>query len=208
MPKLSFCVPALFFLVSFFAYGQDNPTGGWYSFHPNQEIRVHPLPMLRARSDNLSDVLLTSLDTLFHDRTICCGRDSALEDAAQSADPLSLKNILSKLQGRHLLSDGRSIRVTAELWTPSQGDISYQIVSALINQHAMLMVWGSHLYVLDGAIFDQTAYSDGTSMNVIHKLLLLDTRFSDSRREVVFNRDTDDLGKVQGMLLLLAAAPQ
>jgi hypothetical protein len=208
MTKLSLCLLALLFSASFLAYGQDYPNGGWYSFRPNQEIRVHSLPMLRARSHDLSDVLLTSLDTVFHDRTICCGEDSALGDTAQSADPLSLKNIASKLQGRHRQSDGRSVRVTAELWTPSQGDISYQIVSALINQHAMLLVWGSHLYVLDGAVFDQTAYSDGTSMNVIHKLLLVDTRFSDSRREVVFNRDTDDLGKVQGMLLLLAAAPQ
>ncbi len=45
-------------------------------------------------------------------------------------------------------------------------------------------------------------------MNVIHKILLLDTRYSDLRGEVVFNRDTNDLGKVQGMLLLLAAKPQ
>jgi hypothetical protein len=208
MTKLSFCLPVLFLFASPFAYGQDYPNGGWYAFRPNQEIRVHSLPMLRARSHDLSDVLLTSLDIVFHDRTVCCGQDSALEDAAQSADPLSLKNIASKLEGRHLLSDGRSIRVMAELWTPSQGDISYQIVSALLNQHAMLMVWDSHLYVLEGAIFDQTAYSDGTSMNVIHKLLLLDTRYSGSRRQVVFNRDTDDLGEVQGMLLLLAAAPQ
>ena len=208
MTKLCFCLPVFLLFASSFAHGQDTPNGGWYAFHPNQEIRVHPLPLLKARSKDLSDVLLTSLDILFHDRTICCGRDSALEDAAQSADPLSLKNIASKLQGRHLLSDGRSIRVTAELWTPSQGDISYQIVSALINQHTMLIVWDSHLYVLDGAIFDQTAYSDGTSMNVIHKLLLLDTRYFDSRRQIVFNRDTDDFGKVQGMLLLLAAAPQ
>lgn len=206
MTKLTFCAPVLFLLAPHFAYGQD--TGGWYAFHPNQKIRVHRLPALKARTEDLSDILLTSLDIIFHDRTVCCGRDSALEDAAQSADPSSLKNIASQLKGRHLLSDGRSIRVMAELWTPSQGDISYQIVSALINQHAMLMVWDSHLYVLDGAIFDQTAYSDGTSMNVIHKLLLLDTRYSDSRREVVFNRDTDDFGKVQGMLLLLAAAPQ
>jgi hypothetical protein len=37
---------------------------------------------------------------------------------------------------------------------------------------------------------------------VIKKFLLWDTRFSDSRREVVFNRDTDDLGKVEGFLFV------
>jgi hypothetical protein len=42
---------------------------------------------------------------------------------------------------------------------------------------------------------------------MIHKLLLLDTRYSGSRREVPFNRETDDWSKVQGMLRL-AVTPQ
>jgi hypothetical protein len=37
---------------------------------------------------------------------------------------------------------------------------------------------------------------------VIRKFLLWDTRFSDSRREVVFDRDTDDLSKVEGFLFV------
>jgi len=202
MSKLRVCGSALLVFASCFGYSQDTP--GWYAFHPNQEIRVHQLPSLMARSEDPSDVLLTSLDTIFHDRSICCGKDSALGDSAEAADPMSLKDIAGRLQGRHLLSDGRPIKVTTEFLSASSGDISYQIISALINKHAMLMVWGSHLYVLYGAIFDQTAYSDGSSVNVIHKLLLLDTRFSDARREVAFNRDTDDWSKVQGMLLLTA----
>jgi len=36
----------------------------------------------------------------------------------------------------------------------------------------------------------------------IHKFLLWDTRFSDSRRTVVFDRETEDPGKVQGLLFL------
>jgi hypothetical protein len=41
---------------------------------------------------------------------------------------------------------------------------------------------------------------------MIHKLFLLDTRYSDSRREVTFNRDTDDWARVEGVLLLTVAA--
>jgi hypothetical protein len=33
------------------------------------------------------------------------------------------------------------------------------------------------------------------------KLYLQDPRFSDEHREVVFNRETDDLAKVQGVLV-------
>lgn len=184
------------------AFGQDN--GGYRLFRPNQEVRVRPLPSLVARSDDLPDVLLTSLDTILHDRTICCGKDSALEDRAVTANPLSLKDIASKLQGRWLLSDGRPILVTPD-FPPSSPtiDLSYWIIGHLMHKHAMLMVWGAHLYVVYGAVFDEVVYSDGTpNASSIHKLLLLDTRYADSRREVTFNRDTDDWSKVEGMLSL------
>jgi hypothetical protein len=44
-------------------------------------------------------------------------------------------------------------------------------------------------------------------VNAIHKILLVDTRFSDARRQVTFDRLADDWGKVQG-LVMLKAAPQ
>jgi hypothetical protein len=38
----------------------------------------------------------------------------------QSSDPKSLKDSAGKLQGRHLLSDGRPLMVTVEYLTPDQ----------------------------------------------------------------------------------------
>lgn len=73
-----------------FAYGQ--------LLYQDQEIEVHDLRSLTARSPHSSDVLLTSLETVFHDREICCGKDSALEDSAAAGDPKSLKDVASKLQ--------------------------------------------------------------------------------------------------------------
>lgn len=201
MIGLRYCGSMLVLFASWPAFGQQ--PGQWYTFRPNQEVRVPQLPALAARSHDPSDVLLTSLDTVFHDRSICCGRDSALEDRAVAANPLSLKEIASKVQGRWLMSDGRPLLITADfLAAGATVDSSYWILSNLREKHAMLMMWGSHLYVLYGAIYDETAYADGTSANMIHKLLLLDTRYADSRREVIFNRDADDWGKVQGMLVL------
>ncbi len=203
---LTIFLTVLLTLASGTAFGQ-NP-GGWYVFRPNQEVRVPELHPLTARSQDLSDVLLTSLDIVFNDPGVCCGRDSALEDRATAANPLSLQEIASKVQGRQLLSDGRPIQITADfLPTGTTVDASYWIISHLRAKHAMLLVWGSHLYVLYGAVFDEDAYSDGSSVNMIHKLLLLDTRYSDSRRTVTFDRDRDDWTKVQG-LLLLSAVPQ
>jgi hypothetical protein len=200
MVRLRLCCLALLFVTSCFGYCQETP--GWYAFRPNQEIRVRQLPSLEAKSSDPSDVLLTALAILFHDQEICCGKDSALEDSARLADPSSLKDIAARLQGRHLLSDGRPIMITVESVSGIAGDISYHIIGILADDRPMLMLWSSHLYILRGVIFDQTLYSDGSSVNRIHKLLLLDPRYSDSRREVVFNRDSDDWNQVQGLLIV------
>ena len=207
MTKLGCCGSALLIIVSAIAFGQET-AGGWQVYRPNQEVRVPQLPALMARTHDLSDVLLTSLDIVFHDPGICCGKDSALADRAQSADPLSLKEIAARLRGRQLLSDGRPVMITADfLPTAPTVDISWQIVGALRDKQALLIVWNSQLYVLDGAAFDEVGNDDGSSSFMIHKLLLLDTRYSGSRREVIFNRETDDWSKVQGMLRL-AVVPQ
>lgn len=205
MTKLRCCAPLLI-LTSCLAFGQD--TGGYKTYRFNQELRVPQLPALVARSHDTGDVLLTSLDIAFHDPSICCGNNSALDERALAADPVSLKDIASKIQGRWLLSDGRPIQVTAD-FLPQGGtlDISRRIIDSLAGRHPTLIVWSSHLYVLYGAVFDEVMDSVEGSAYMIHKLLLLDVRYSDSRREVVFTRDTDDLGKVQGFLFV-EAKPQ
>jgi hypothetical protein len=204
--SLRYCGSVLLILASCFACGQDNR--GWQTYRPNQEVRVQQLPAVMARSHDPSDVLLTSLDIVFNDPGICCGKDSALEDRAAGADPLSLKDIASKVQGRQLLSDGRPMLVTAEFQPVAPTvDISWWIIGELQDKHALLIVWNSHLYVLYGAVFDKVLSDDGSIVFAIHKLFLMDTRYSGPRREVTFNRDSDDWNKVQGMLRL-TVAPQ
>lgn len=191
----------LFWLVGFtfpgFASGQI--------LNQDQQVEVHNLPSLMARSHDPSEVLLTSLDTILHDHDVCCGKDSALGDSAQSADPTSLKDVARKLDGRHLLSDGRPIMVKAEYLAPDAIGAG-SLAAAIINQHAALVEWDSHLYVVHGVVYmwmsNSTPDAPAPPGAVIHKLLLWDTRYSDSRRTLVINRDTEDLSKLQGVLLL------
>lgn len=148
MTKLRCCGCLLLMLVSCSAFAQQDP-GGWQVYRPNQEVRVPQLPALMARSHDPSDVLLTSLDIVFHDRSICCGKDSALEDRALTADPVSLREIAAKIAGKQLLNDGRPVQITADMLPAAPGiDISPSIVRALRSNHPLLMVWNSHLYVL------------------------------------------------------------
>jgi hypothetical protein len=192
------CIVGSFLAVSCLAHGQV--------YNPDQEIQVSGLRVLMARSHERSDVLLTSLDTVLHDRSVCCAKDSALEESAERANPLSLKDVVSKLQGRHLLSDGQPIMVTAEYFEPAAIN-SGMLIGTLRDKRALLLQWNSHVYVCYGVIYGELYDENGGMQYAIRKFLLLDTRYSDSRRKVVFDRNTDDWGKVEGMLRLTVAQP-
>ena len=200
-PRIAACVESLLFglLLCNFANAQD--------LSRDQQLEVHHLPSLTARSHDPLDVLLTSLDTIIRDRAVCCGKNSALEDSALAADPKSLKDVATKLEGRHLLSDGRPIVVTTE-YLPAAQASSGHLITKILNQHAALMEWNSHLYVVHGAGYGWEGYSipdgGGGTIAVMRRLLLWDTRFSDSRRELVFTPYTDDVSKVQGFLFVEA----
>ncbi len=179
--------------------------------YQDQTLEVHDLPTLVARTQDASDVLLTSLDTILHNKSICCGRDSALEDGAQRADPKSLKDAADRLKGRHLLSDGRPILVTADFLPPDSVS-SGVLVGAMLQHQPAIMLWNSHIYVVHGIVFvwtEQAGPEGGTAStaSVIRKILLWDTRYSDARREVVYDREKEDASKVQG-LLFVKWAPQ
>jgi len=193
-------VTALLCLVSL-AYRQDVPSSSPV-VKSNQEIRVAHLPRLAARSPDPSYVLLTSLDIILHDHALCCAKDSALGDSAAAADPSSVIDIIAKLQGRHLLSDGRPVMISVVDLAPEATRNPGTVVRALTNKRAMLLMWKSHLYVLYGALFDEAEYADGSLAETINQLFLLDPRYSDSRREVSFRRDKDDWNQVEGLLLL------
>jgi hypothetical protein len=164
-----------------------------------QELEVRNLPTLLARSHDPTDVLFTSLDTILHDHEVCCGKDSALVESLEAADPKSLKDVADRIQGRHLLSDGRPIMVTVNYLSPTEAN-SGVLTTQILNQHPAIMEWNSHLYVVHGVAYFWVSDGQGGAYTQLLKLFLTDTRYSDSRREVTLTREADDFDKVQGLL--------
>jgi hypothetical protein len=95
--------------------------------------------------------------------------------------------------------------VTAQYVAPDPIN-GYLLIKTLEQKHALLMSWQSHLYVCYGVTYRKDYDTNGGFMDTILTFQLIDTGYSDSRREVVFNRETDDWKKVQG-LLWVAVAP-
>lgn len=178
----------------------QSPTQG-YVLHPHQEVQVASLPSIVADSTADTDVLAASLATAVMDPQICCGRKSALEDQVATISHSSLKELGQKIRGKHYLYSGTSVVITDEYW-PGAGVNAEQLIATLQAQRPLLMLWNNHVYVLYGAVFNEYVYDDGTSTHVIEKLLLLDTRFDDDRRNVTFDRQTDDWNNVAGLLSL------
>ncbi len=183
-----------------------------YVVHPNQEVRIAALPSTVAASTSKSDVLVASVATAVMERDVCCGRNSALEDqiiaASASTGKISLRELGEKLRGKHYLDNGASIFVADQYWP-----------AAPIEQNAVKP--GDIISLPDGpapiadelgrpaCTFCMESYSTSaptatlaTIFRSIRTLLLIDTRFSGRRRYVSFNRQTDDWGKVTGVLAL------
>jgi hypothetical protein len=169
--------------------------------HPDQELEVTSLPSITASSPGANAVLIASLATVIMQPDVCCDPDSALEAQIPSARNLSLKDLGEKLRGKHYLGSGLAIEVADQYWSGASVNVE-DIIAALIAQHPLLIDWNGHLYVLYGAVFDEYLYSNGTTQLVLKTLSLIDTRYSDERRYVSFNRQTDDWGKLTGLLTL------
>ena len=191
--------------VSLLALAQDVPPPPNRVFLRDQVVAVKDLPVLKAPSEDASAVLATALETVLHDKDVCCGKYSSLGDAVLSA--ASLKELSPKLEGRHVLGDGRSIMVHAEYF-PQSPALARPIVKTLMDQQSMLLEWNSRVYVLYGANFDEIRqYNPDDWMFTIRKFSLLDVRFSDQRRAIEFNSQTDDWKAIQGVMRVSVVRP-
>jgi hypothetical protein len=98
--------------------------------------------------------------------------------------------------------------VTAHYMTPDAMNPG-TLIGMITAQHAGLMQWNAHLYVVDGLIYRWIMIGSGSTsapITVIHKFLLRDPRYTDERQKVEFNR-SDDITRIGGFLLVQTKLP-
>jgi hypothetical protein len=172
------------------------------TYYGSREVQVHDLPLVIPQSKNPSAVLAASVETVLHLKEVCCNRDSALEDDIQASDPRSFADVAKRLNGRHLLPDGRPFIVSAQ-YSPTETTNIGHLITEIALQHAPLMIWNSHLYVVYGIVYVETLdQASGATSDSLKTLLLIDVRFHDARRNLEFDRARDDINQVQGFLFL------
>jgi hypothetical protein len=165
---------------------------------PNQQVTVDVPTYIATTADPL-DLLQTTVATVLRDPTICCGKGSALYARLSPMDAGSLPRVAERLRGKHAMSDGSAIVMEDRYW-PRESVHAEDIIKSLMEKRAFLMDWDGHIYALYGAVFDLNKRSSGYEERVVRSFLLLDTRYSDGRRFLKFDRQKDSWQKVRGFL--------
>ena len=183
------CTPALC---------QDTNTSETISTIPNQRVTVE-VPSYVANAADPLDVLQYTVATVLRDPTICCGKGSALYARLSPMDAGSLPRVAERLRGKHTLPGGSLVVIEDRYW-PRESIRAEDIIASLMLKRALLLDWDGHIYALYGAVFDLNKHSSGMEERVVRSFLLLDTRYSDGRRFVKFDRQKDSWQKVRGLL--------
>jgi hypothetical protein len=167
-----------------------------------KSVRVAHVRFQAATSAD--NVLAASVADVVANPEVCCGRSSSRVDVVAAADLRNLVGIASKLQGRHVLGDGRPYVLSATFFSarPTLGQMpaANVILTFLQGDHAMLMLWNSHLYVVYGADYTETVYngvdSGNSVVDTVDTLQLFDPA---TGAHTTFQRAKDNWDQVQGL---------
>jgi hypothetical protein len=100
--------------------------------------------------------------------------------------------------------EGRTLRVSAT-FAPTGAIKANSVVASVMQRQPLLLERKNRIYVLYGVVYDEHLYDTGAQDNVIRELLLIDPRYSDSRRFLTFNRAKDDFADVAGIASISVA---
>ncbi len=177
--------------------GQDIPVIDPEVVYPYRRVTVANLAVVTATDTSRPAVAKAALAIVVSASKLKCDPDSQIESVADAKAAASLRTLVTKISGASCAVNGRTLRVTAS-FVPNGAIQANSIVASLNGGTPLLVSWKGALYVLYGVVYDAHVHYSGRQDNVIRKLLLIDPRYSDKRRLVVFEREKDNFAQVEG----------
>ena len=184
--------------ISTTAVCQAPNTSETISTIPNQRVTADVPTYISTSADPL-ETLEATVATVLRDPTICCGKGSSLYARLLPMDARSLPRVAERLRGKHSFPYGSAFTIEDRYW-PRESVHAEDILASLMQKRPLLMDWDGHIYALYGTVFDLNKHSSGVEERIVRSFLLLDTRYSDGRRFVRFDREKDSWQKVRGFL--------
>jgi hypothetical protein len=185
------------FLLTFARAQELAPAVPSEVIHLNLHLEVHDLPHLTTQDGtSAADV---SLQIVLAAQNIHCNDHSESETVVRTVTDASLQEFTTKLAGTNCVTDTGPRKLDAT-FMPTSSVQADDLIAALKGNRAFLVQYKGSFMVLYGATYDAHLRSDGSRMNVVRRLLLLDPRYQDDRRWVSFRRDNDHLSDIAGFV--------
>ena len=173
--------------------------------HPNQRVEVSNLaPLSTPEGTSTAQV---GMQIVLAAQNVHCDKRSEAEAAAQTVTNNSLKDLVRRVSGANCVTERGPLKLAATFVPNSaiQGD---DLIAALMHHKPQLIQYRGAVMVLYGVIFDEHLRSDGSRTNIVRTFLMLDPRYQDARRWVVFVRDKDAFSQVDGVGSIEPMQPQ
>jgi hypothetical protein len=176
------------------------PTIDSETIHPNQRITVSVADTYALDSSNTA-VANAALGIVLSSSNLKCEAGSQLQSIIESYAQSALEALSKKISGTTCLKNG-AVEHLETAFMPNGAIRPEQIISPLIEGDPLLLKWKGTFFVLYGVVYDEHVHRSGGRNNVIRELLLIDPRYQDNRRFVVFDREKNNFGEVEGMVKL------
>jgi hypothetical protein len=166
--------------------------------HPNLRVAVPNLAAITTAHESSQSVAKAALAIVLSGSRVKCEPGSQLETVGDANAGSSLRTLASRLSGTSCMTES-GLRWVSSTFTPNgaiQGD---SVIASLIENKPLLVEWKGELYVLYSVVYDEHLHSEGSRVNVIRQLLLIDPRYSEGRRLVEFVREKDNLAEIAGL---------
>jgi hypothetical protein len=103
----------------------------------------------------------------------------------------TFENLKKQIDGEYNLADGRKVRIDIN-YRESLPDTTDALILPMAHGRPYVIWWKNQPYLVKGATWDEMIFQTGQKMVQIKTLKLVNTIEHGSKREVVFDRTTDD----------------
>lgn len=172
-------------------------------FHPDQRVTISNLAVVTATDPSRAAVAKAALEIVLSGSMVRCDPASHLSAVVDANGGAPLRMLAGKISGIPCATNGQARHVTAT-FTPNGAIQAENLIAPVLEGKPLLFEWKNTLYVLYGVVYDEHLRDDGSKMNVIRRLLLIDPRYSDKRRLVEFERGKDDFSQFEGFASVAA----
>jgi hypothetical protein len=123
-----------------------------------------------------------------------------LYGGSRCIDAVADSEALAKAISRdYVLQDGQKFALEAR-FTPGAPVQTDPLIASVRQNRPIMLLWRNHPYLLTGITYDEYIAETGNKMFVVTELQLFDPLAQEGKRAVVFARNQDNPGDINGVL--------